>query len=236
MSPLYVYAVLAETPEGPLPEGLAGERLRLVSCGGVLAAVGEVAGAPPLDAEALRAHDRTVRELAAGSFGLLPARFGSLSSDEASLCASLQAHQAALRSALDAVRGCEQMTLRMWWSEGGPPERVPDEALPESSLADAGAAGPGRRFLEARRARWDKRQSVPEVARVLQALAALRRSERVEWHDRPPLVASVFHLVPSGTAEAYRRAVAEAVAEEPRLRVSVTGPWPPYAFAPAELA
>ena len=50
----------------------------------------------------------------------------------------------------------------------------------------------------------------PEVRRILEALAAHTRSERVEWHARPPLVASAFHLVPSAAVEDYRAALAEA--------------------------
>jgi hypothetical protein len=70
---------------------------------------------------------------------------------------------------------------------------------------------------------------------VLDALAPLVRGERRERHERPPLLASVYHLVPRDGVDAYRTAVASA-AEEAGVRVTISGPWPPYAFAPDELA
>jgi hypothetical protein len=47
-------------------------------------------------------------------------------------------------------------------------------------------------------------------------------------------VASAYHLVPRERVEEYRAALA-AVAETPALRVTVSGPWPPYAFAPGAM-
>jgi hypothetical protein len=230
MSPLYLYALLAEPPSGALPAGLAGEAMRLVPCDGVLAAVGEVGEAPPLDGSALRAHDAAVRRLAAVSSAILPARFGSLVRDEAELGEALHPRLAALRDALAAVRGCEQMTLRFSWLDSVAPTE-------ESSLpSTATAGGPGTRYLSARRAVAGDPRSVPEVARVLDALSPLVRGERRERHGKAPLVASVYHLVPHGGLDAYRAAVEAAASREPRIRVTASGPWPPYAFAPDELA
>ena len=61
------------------------------------------------------------------------------------------------------------------------------------------------------------------------------RGERRVRHERPPLLASVYHLVPRESLDAYQAAVT-AAAREAGLRVSSSGPWPPYAFAPDELA
>jgi hypothetical protein len=44
-------------------------------------------------------------------------------------------------------------------------------------------------------------------------------------------VARVHHLIERGGAARYRRAVAQARAADPTLRVSCTGPWVPYGFA-----
>jgi hypothetical protein len=43
-------------------------------------------------------------------------------------------------------------------------------------------------------------------------------------------IATVYHLVPRASAGAYRRALARAAAAE-GVRVVISGPWPPYAFA-----
>jgi hypothetical protein len=227
MSPVYLYAVLAEPPAGALPSGLSGEPLRLVACDDVLAAVGDVASAPGVDEASLRAHDAAVRRLAAGASALLPARFGSVAADERQLCDALRPRLDAFREGLRAVRGCEQMTLRFARREAAAVEAAP--AVPSAS------AGPGTRYLDARRASAGDPRAIPEVARVLDILAPLVRGERRERHERPPLLASVYHLVARETLDVYRAAV-DSAADDSGLRVTSSGPWPPYAFAPDELA
>ena len=230
MSPLYLYAVLAEAPSGALPSGLAGEPVRLVACEDLLAAVGDVASAPALDGPSLRAHDAAVRRLAAASSALLPARFGSVANDERQLCDALRPRLTAFRDGLRSVRGCEQMTLRFSRLETAAP--VESAPLPEPPPA---GGGPGTRYLDARRASAGDPRSFPEVRRVLDALAPLVRGERRETHDRPPLIASVYHLVAKECLDDYRAAV-ESAAHAGGVRVTSSGPWPPYAFAPDELA
>jgi hypothetical protein len=227
MSPLYLYAVLAEAPAGALPSGLAGEAMRLVACDDLLAAVGDLASAPAVDEASLRAHDAAVRGLAAGASAVLPARFGSIAGDERALCDALRPRLDALREGLRAVRGCEQMTLRFARPDGDP--------APATSSTSAASAGPGTRYLDVRRASAGDPRAIPEVARVLDVLAPLVRGERRQRHERPPLLASVYHLVARESLDAYRAAVASA-AQDAGLRVTTSGPWPPYAFAPDELA
>lgn len=233
MSPLYLYGLLAEPPPGPMPVGLAGEPLRLVSCEGVLAAVGEVREGPALDAAALGAHDAAVRRLAAASSALLPARFGSLASSEGQLCEALRPRATALRAALEAVRGCEQMTLRFAWpaTADGPA----DPSTSPSAPAGLDEGGPGTRYLSARRAVAGDPRSIPEVQRVLQALAPFVRGERRERHERPPLVASVYHLVRREALPGYRAAL-DSLARDGSIRVTSSGPWPAYAFAADDIA
>lgn len=225
MSPLYLYALLAEPPAGALPAGLTGEPLRLVACEGVLAAVGEVASAPALEAESLRAHDAAVRRLAAAAAALLPARFGSVTDDERQLREALSPRASALREALRAVHGCDQMTLR--FARGDDTRPAVGAERPEAPVG----AGPGTRYLAARRANAGDPRNLPGVARVLDALAPFVRAERWERHERPPLIASVYHLVPRDAVDAYRAAL-EGAARDAPVRVTSSGPWPPYAFAP----
>ena len=237
MSPLYLYALVGETPARPLPSGIAREPLRLIDCDGVLAAVGEMAATPPLEADALRGHDAAVRALS-GDAGLLPARFGSVLRDEEELRAALRPRAAALRAALERVRGCEQMTLRMAWGgqesgSNGSNERTGTATA--AVTATDNSHGPGTRYLARRRAEQESARAMPEVARLLDAVADLVREERLESHRRPPLIASAYHLVARGSLEAYRARLDAAAAREGDLHVTVSGPWPPYAFAPGEL-
>ena len=227
MSPLYLYAILAEAPAGEL-SGLAGEPIQVRPCAGLLAAVGELSAAPELEADTLRAHDAAVRRLAAAAPAVLPARFGSVLPDEATLLDAMRPRAARLREALEAVRGCDQMTLRF-----SSPGDVPAPPAPIAAES-AETSGPGTRYLRGRRAQLPDPRRLPGVARVLEALAPFVRAERAESHARPPLVATVYHLVPRASLEAYRAALATASAGAD-VRVMASGPWPAYAFAPDEL-
>jgi hypothetical protein len=52
------------------------------------------------------------------------------------------------------------------------------------------------------------------------------RDERVEHRAG---VSSVYHLIPRGSIESYRKAL-QASAAAAGVRLVVSGPWPPYAF------
>jgi hypothetical protein len=219
---LYVYALLGEAPHTALGLGLAGEPLRLVACGAVHAVTGELAAGPSPEPGALRAHDSVVRAVAAAAPAVLPVRFGTLLADEATLAGALRARAAELGTALALVAGREQMTVRLF-GEAAPAEE-------REAPATAGAPGPGTRYLGERLR--EQRRSLPAIERLRTALAPLVHAARVEPHDTPPLLASVYHLVSRGSADRYRAALAAACADLHPLRVAVTGPWPPYAFAP----
>jgi hypothetical protein len=195
--------------------------LRAVRASGLTAVVRDARRAAPRPSEAaLRRHDAAVRRAARAFPAVVPARFGMRFETDAAVRALLRRHAAALRRALARVNGREQMILRV--------------AVPGGVhvLLDPPAAGrrPGTRHLAARAAAHDPRR-LPAVGALLDALSPLVAAERVEA-NAPPLLSSVYHLVPRGAARAYRRAVA-AAALPAALSVRVSGPWAPYAFAPA---
>jgi hypothetical protein len=116
------------------------------------------------------------------------------------------------------------MTLRVWGAPGAvaaPPEPEP-------------AAGPGTRYLAGRRLARARARSAPEVEPLRARLGGLVRDEQVERHERGALLATVQHLIPRGEAARYRAEVDAAAAALAPWRVTVTGPWPPYAFADPE--
>jgi hypothetical protein len=236
MSGLYVYALIAGPPSGAPPEvGLQGEPVRLLDWGGVLAAAGEIAAPPALTREALAAHDAVVRRLAAQAPAILPARFGQWAADPSELAAGVAARRVELGAALALVAGCVQMTLRLFASgmpageAAGRAEPLAEDAL--ASEADAQAAGPGSLYLEGRRRRRAA-ELPPGVPELRRALAPLLRAERLEAHGKPPLLATAHDLILRGQAERYRQTVAELAATARGWRAHVSGPWPPYAFAP----
>jgi hypothetical protein len=224
---LYVYAVISEPSAGELPVGLAGEPLRVARCGGLLVAAGEQEARPRASAGAagtLAAHDAAVRRLAGRVEAILPVRFGEWVRDERELEDRLAPRRRELAEALERVRGCEQMTLRLF---GEPEVREPE---PEPD------AGPGTRYLAARRRELEQARSLPELEPVRSALLPLVRAERIERKPLgrlPGLLGTAYHLVRREDLPAYREALREA---EARLaagrRLVASGPWPPYAFAP----
>jgi hypothetical protein len=197
-----VYAIVSG--DSPLDEGL-----RLVPCGEVSAVVGEAESR--VTPEALAAHDAVVRRLADRFEALLPVRFGERVKDEADLAKLLAPRASRLSEALEKVRGCAQMTLRVF----GDPEPAPP--------VDEG--GPGTRYLEARR----RARSLPEIEPLLDALRPLLKDERTVRHDQGSYFGTAYHLVQREDVSAYLSMV-ESV--ETGRRVTVSGPWPPYAFAP----
>ena len=204
-----LYAIARGAPREAT--GARGERVRVLTRGNLEAVCGDPP--PQLSADALRAHEAAVRRIADAAQACLPARFGSCAADEASLSAALAAREAELTEALALVRGREQMTLRVHGTIAGSPS----------------AAGPGTRYLEARR----RSRTLPELEPLRSALSGLIRAERVERHTEPGLLASVYHLIDRGGAQAYRQAVESTPLEG--LRVTLSGPWPAWSFAP-ELA
>jgi len=204
-----LYAIARGAPKEAL--GARGERVRIVARRGLEAVCGDPP--PPLSADALRAHEATVRRIAEAAEACLPARFGSCAADEDALTSALAAREAELGEALALVRGREQMTLRV---HGAPAEVT-------------SAAGPGTRYLEARR----RSRALPELDPLRRALSALIRAERVEQHTEPGLLASVYHLIDRGASQAYREVIGSTPLDG--VRVTVSGPWPAWSFAP-ELA
>jgi hypothetical protein len=256
LSGLYVYALVGGPAGGVPPEvGLQGEPVRLLDWGGVLAAAGEIAAPPELTRETLQAHDAVVRRLAARVPAILPARFGQWAADAAELASGVAARRAELAAALALVAGCVQMTLRLFSTT--PPAREADshelhaedaeeagdagdaEEAEEAGDAEAAAeaaeapdaAGPGSRYLADRRRRLAA-ELPPELRELRRALAPLLRAERLERHAAPPLLATAHDLVASEQVERYRALVAERAAAARHWRAQVSGPWPPYAFAP----
>jgi hypothetical protein len=218
---IYLYALVDEKPAVPLGEGIAGEPLRLSPQRGLSAVTGQIPERPRPDRETLERQDAVVRRLA-GLFGaLLPARFGEIFADEHALAARLAPREPEVAGALALVRGCVQMTLRVF----GDPEPLPDPEPPEG--------GPGTRYLAARRWEIERAHSLPEIEPLREALRPLLRAERIERHEAAgPLLGTAYHLVLRESAGTYLATLETAKGQIGGRRVAATGPWPPYAFAP----
>lgn len=219
MSRLYLYAVLADRPAEP-GAGLAGEPIRLVPGSGLMIAAGELETPPTVTPETLAAHDAVVRRLAGQVEAILPVRFGEHVADERELADVLAPRSRELAEALETVRGCDQMTLRVFGEPG------PEPAEPELP------GGPGARYLEARRRELERQRSLPEIEPLRETLKPLLRAERVERRADGRLLGSAYHLVRREDVPAYLAAVREAEGRLGGRKVAASGPWPPYAFGP----
>jgi hypothetical protein len=236
VSALWVYALVSVAPPDA-GRGLSGEPLRLISSGGVLAVVGDLPALPPVDEATLRLHDAVVRRLAAEVPAVLPARFGSAVADETELRERLAPRAAALDEALRLVTGREQMTLRVWGEARAAAGSEARQACAEgASPAATAAGGPGTRHLAGRARARRRALEVPEIAWLRRVLDPLVRAERVERHATPGLLATVHHLVDRGAAPVYVGLVETTGGESEAVRVTTTGPWPPYAFAAGGVA
>src|SRR3954466_9054507 len=95
-----------------LPRGLGSEVIRIITCGGVSAAVADISRPVEASPRNLFAFARIVRELAGLSDAILPARFGATADSVATLRSAIVSQAPALTAALECVAGRVQMTVR----------------------------------------------------------------------------------------------------------------------------
>lgn len=196
--------------------GVSGERLRGVEVGSVIALVGEMSRAPRPTEDNLRKYDRVVQALARRTPALLPARYGTCVRDLYELALIVGARQDALVRRLKAVRHRVQMTVRVPHA---------DVVRPTGNVRPTGKQGGGADYLRSRSAALTT--DIPQFEPLRAAVRRWVREERVEHRGS---IATVYHLVPRGSVDAYRRAL-EKKAHGTGARLMITGPWPPYAFS-----
>ena len=196
---------------GPVPARLRvpGRSIRILRVGPIAV----LAGAPheiPLE-KALRDQHSIVLELARRFDPILPVRFGARMT-AARIAEVVSPSVDVLAAALARVRGRQQLTLRLT----GPP------AAPGQPPA-SGAEYLARRI--------ESRTFPAEALPVRNAVSRFVIDERVQA-GRGGVRLTVFHLVERDDVTAYIRAATGASADIEPWRVSVSGPWPPFAFAP----
>ena len=182
----------------------------------------------------LRHYDRILKALSRRSAGLLPARYGTQVRDLDELHVILSSRQASLRRQLQQVRGRVQMTVRMVDLPVGratAPHRAGAAATPPEGSPSVGGPGKvrptGAAYLRGRARAEARARDIPQFRPLRPAVRRWVKAERVEQRGS---IATVYHLIPRGSAAAYRRALARRAADDD-VRVLISGPWPPYAFA-----
>ena len=208
---LCVYALASSLSAPVRVRGVTGEALEAVRIGRIEAIVGRVRAIPKPTDSTLRRYDRVMSALWRRTPALLPARFGTSARDLADLEAMVRGRERVLRGRLRAVRNRAQMTMRVVSS----PSPVVRAATSQKVS--------GTQYLRSRQREY----AVPAFDPLRGAVRRWIRDERVEKRAG---VATIYHLVPRGSADRYRSAIEDA-ARDAGVRMIVSGPWPPYAFA-----
>jgi hypothetical protein len=219
---LYVYAVTDSFP-GSAATGLHGAPLRAIECGPVQAVVSEHEVTPEPGEDLLWAHERVVEELMGGAT-ILPMRFGSTVEGPEALVAMLERRREEFTVALERVRGAVELSVRA---------ELPSVAEPvEAESRLTRHFGPGTAYLLERGRRQHRGEQAAElIHRPLGALA--RRSMQKAGGD--PHAFKAAYLVDEGAVEIFSELVGKLNATLGDIRVSCTGPWPPYSFVSEEL-
>jgi hypothetical protein len=225
---LCVYALVGSARSLQKVTGIAGERLRGIVFDGFVAIVGEVRRRPAASTGNLRAYAAVVESIAARVVAILPVRFGTTFDDETELTLALRSRGAATRQRLRAVRRRAQMTIRIVGSDPDD-ERLRGQTpvMSRSGVRPRNKATQGTQYLQQRLAVLRTAREVPQLTPIRPAIRRFVKDERVERRNG---VITIHHLIPRAMAERYRAAV-ERAAGRSGVRLAVSGPFPPYAFA-----
>ena len=188
-----------------------------------------------------RRHDDVVQAVGARR-AVAPLRLATICLDDQSVVARLQEWGAALHRALDRVEGRGEWSVKIYVSL--------DEAEAESGSAGSAAtgSGAGAAYLKRRRNQITQHEDALEAAtelgdtvhtRLAQNVVASRRlppqDRKLTGHEGT-MVLNGAYLVDQSAAEQWRSTVETIDRENPRARVELQGPWPPYSFATLEEA
>ncbi|MEE1787068.1 GvpL/GvpF family gas vesicle protein [Streptomyces sp. SP17BM10] len=244
----WLYAIVpADRRPPPDVRGVAAEPLRTLSGPALAAVVGSVPRADfderPLHAHledpvwlehAVRAHHRVVEALAATG-PALPLRFATLYHDDARAQALLRERHDELAEALRRIDGRTEWGVKAYLTDRPP--------APEEETGPDDGDRPGTAYLLRRRARRQQREetlrqasddagSIHAQLAGLAVAAALHPPQSAETSGRAePMVLNGSYLVDLVDGKRLADAVADIAEGHPRLRLELTGPWPPYSFA-----
>jgi hypothetical protein len=218
MSPnVYVYALLEGEPR---VRAIRGRRIEIRAVAGMLVALERRARPPAISERALRMQHELLMHLARRAAAILPVRFGTFVAAE-DLEAELRRRRKRLRTALARVRGRAQITVRF-------------VGTPEATAAPSTRPLTGASFLRARAAAA-RPLLFPAARAVRRAVRPVVRGERLEG-PRGGIALSMHHLVDRARVDEYRTRLRQAAAElQDDVEIQVSGPVPPFAFAPQGL-
>jgi hypothetical protein len=190
--------------------------VRAVASGDLAAVCGPVVKGK-VTADALWRHERIVEALMDGR-DVLPIRYGACVPDDAAAAQAVADNHDAFAASLGSVRGAVELAVRVFAAGNARPTPIPSPA----SLT-------GTEYLRAR-ARAAAEAS-DATAIVHQPLVRRARAETIARVNRPGELLRAAYLVDRGSAKAFSACVAKIQEDNAQLRITCTGPWPPYSFA-----
>jgi hypothetical protein len=215
----YVFALVDRAPSRSMGAGISGP-LSIRGVAGAFAVIERRADVPPAAFGTLHKHQAVVSRLARQVPAILPVRFGTLL-ERGELDEALEERDVEIAQAFDLVRDRVQFTWRA-------SRRSPRPSRPRDPVTS------GTQYL--RRAARLANPPPPAVFRPLRAtLAPLAVRQRYQ-PGTATLPESLYHLVARDDVRRYAAAAA-ALSElpEPSVPLTMTGPFPPFAFAPEVL-
>jgi Gas vesicle synthesis protein GvpL/GvpF len=197
--------------------GLGGATLRAVERGGLAAIYTRHRSIRPRPIPKLvLEHERVVEAIMAAG-AVLPVRFGTELAREEELAAVLDDRRDELLRSLDGIRGRVEVGVRVT------PEHRP--------LGRRAIESSGRDYLLARVREHSHRQQA--IREMHDQLVMLSEAARV-LPARPPAILAASYLVESDRVTDFRLHAHQLARRLVGMRVTVTGPWPPYSFATEE--
>jgi hypothetical protein len=211
---VHLYALVDHPARLPPLAGIGGETVSAAEAAGIDAIFSEHDD-PAADATdaAVLAHARLVEAVAALNAAVLPARFPGRYESEAALRDNIRDRASDLCDALDRVRGCVEVGVRV---------------VPSAGIVDERARSGG----DYMRGRLAAIREAEGIARELDAaVAPIVREGTRSVAATSQLVLSAAYLVASSEAADFRPAVETVARRHPDLAYVCFGPWPPYSFA-----
>jgi hypothetical protein len=211
---IHLYAFADELRALPELDGVDGaplERRELDGFEAVLSRRARRTDDGTLRADAL-AHGGVVEALVELAAAVLPVRFGEGADGDRELAHTVGERSPDLRRALDRVRGCVEVGLRVSGAD-------------QTRLAPAAT---GAAYMQALRSAEEERQRT--IVALHDELALLSRETRVEAPAPAGPFAAAYLVERDALPELRDRAASFADAH-PQLAVLCTGPWAPYSFA-----
>lgn len=220
---LLAHAITAAPPAAVSPEGLRGRPLAWSEAAGLGLWSTEWAADIKLERPDALEHHQVIERICAAQ-PCLPVRFGTAFENPEAARASLDQRAGALRLALTRVAGKSELALTLLWKGPSVPAAVD---LP---------GGPGRKYMEERRAEHAAREARRARAdfMVERVIADLAIERPLVWHEActsAAVAVSLAVLVPVEHASRRKGDLTRVAAQFADVTSVVNGPWPPYTFA-----